>query len=197
MCGVKHGEPTPVILEGLLTTLDADGSTHVAAMGAEVAEEFARLVLRPYQTSHTFHNLQRTREGVFHVTDNVEMIAQAVVGHFPLPPRQHPAPVIRGTVLEDACRWYALAADTIDDSTPRATIVCRVVGAGRQRDFFGLNRAKHAVVEAAILATRLGRLPPARIQEDLQRLRPLVDKTGGAAERRAFALLEQYIQGRA
>jgi hypothetical protein len=180
-----------------LTTLDEDGSTHVAAMGAEFGEDFACLVLRPYQTSHTFHNLQRTREGVFHVTDNVEMIAQAVVGQWTSPPRQRPAPVIRGMVLEDACRWYALEADTMDESMPRATIVCRVVAAGLEREFFGLNRAKHAVVEAAILATRVALRSRAQICEDLQQLRPLVEKTGGAAERRAFALLEQYMQGHA
>jgi hypothetical protein len=85
----------------------------------------------------------------------------------------------------------------MDESMPRATIVCRVVAAGLEREFFGLNRAKHAVVEAAILATRVALRSRAQICEDLQQLRPLVEKTGGAAERRAFALLEQYMQGHA
>lgn len=187
---------TSVILEGLVTTRDAEGATHVAVMGANVVGCFARLVLRPYRTSLTFRNLLRTRQGVFHVTDNVEMMAQAVVGQLPAP-RQRPAPGRRGIVLEDACRWYALAVDTVDVSSSRATLVCQVVGAGRLRDFVGLNRAKHAVVELAILATRVGRIAPAQICADLQRLRPLVDKTGGAAERRAFRLLEQFIRGHA
>lgn len=182
-----------MVLEGLLTTLNADGSTRVAVMGATVAGSFRRLVLRPYRTSRTFCNLLRRRTGVFHVTDNVEMMAQAVVGRLPAL-RQRRARRVGGAILEDACRWYALAVDTVDASRPRAVLVCHVVGAGRQRDFWGLNRAKHAVVEAAILATRVGLVPTAQIQADLQRLRPLVEKTGGAAERRAFTMLEQFLR---
>ena len=39
-------------------------------------------------------------------------------------------------------------------------IVADVVDSGRLRDFFGFNRAKHAVIEAAILATRIDFLEP-------------------------------------
>jgi hypothetical protein len=68
-----------------------------------------------------------------------------------------------------------------------------VVAEGRLRDFFGLNRAKHVVVEAAILATRVVWLPPEEIRESLRRLAVLVEKTGGAAEHRAFAMLNDYV----
>ena len=71
-----------------------------------------------------------------------------------------------------------------------------VVERGRLRDFCGFNRAQHAVLEAAILATRVERLPADEIFAQLDRLRPLVEKTGGAAEERAWAFLDQFFRAR-
>jgi uncharacterized protein len=196
----QHGGFSPlavrvhlVILEGIVTTLDEDGSVHVAPMGAEVADGFDRLVLRPFQTARTFRNLKRTGQGVLHVTDDVELIALAAVGQLVEAPPHRPAPVIQGAILEETCRWYAFQADAIDDRAARAVIPCRVVAAGRLRDFFGFNRAKHAIVEAAVLATRLSLLSRELVDTEMQRLAPLIDKTGGPAERRAFAVLRQFV----
>jgi hypothetical protein len=71
--------------------------------------------------------------------------------------------------------------------------VAWVVHTGRIRDVFGFNRAKHAVPEAAILASRVHILPRAAIMEQLGPLRPLVEKTAGPREREAFDLLVRYI----
>ena len=64
---------------------------------------------------------------------------------------------------------------------------------GWRRDFFGFNRAKHAVLEAAILATRTSFLPPDEVAREFARLEPLVAKTGGEQERAAFALLQAHV----
>ena len=71
-----------------------------------------------------------------------------------------------------------------------------MVDRGTLRDFFGFNRAKHAVIEAAILATRIGILPAAEIRSELERLAAPVEKTAGEQERRAFAFLQDYIAHR-
>ena len=80
------------------------------------------------------------------------------------------------------------------DQTDRTTIECKVTDNGRVRDFFGFNRAKHAVVEAAILATRTHILPAEQISEELTRLSTIVEKTAGDQERRAFDFLKQHIE---
>ena len=72
-------------------------------------------------------------------------------------------------------------------------IHCNVVRSGRQRDFFGLSRAKHAVVEAAILASRVAFLPAAEVLSQFEALQVLVDKTGGKSEERAFAMLRDFV----
>jgi len=187
-----------VILEGLITTVSAEGRPNVAPMGAVVDESrdygWKRIVLRPFRTSMTYANLKRTGEAVFHVTDDVLLLAQAALGRVdPVPPFL-PAQAVSGWVLAEACRWYALRAARIDDREPRAEMEMEVVDQGRFRDFLGLNRAKHAVVEAAILATRIHVLPLAEICSELARLAILVEKTGGAQERAAFALLEDHVR---
>jgi uncharacterized protein len=185
-----------MILEGIVTTLSADGAVNISPMGPRVDPAISYLVLRPYQTSTTYQNLKRTAEGVFHVTDDVELLARAAVGTpDPLPPLA-PAPAVEGRILTGACRWHAFRVRSLDDSQERTKIVCDVVASGRLRDFFGFNRGKHAVVEAAILATRTEFLPAAEILAEFDRLKVLVDKTGGPAEHRAFEFLAEFVNAR-
>jgi len=183
-----------MILEGLVTTLDPGGSVHVAPMGPIVDESFTTLRLRPFQKSQTYANLKRTSCGVFHVVDDVLLLARAAVGLLPETPPTVPAEKIRGAVLADCCRWYEFEVRECDDSQARAELSAQVVYAGRRRDFFGFNRAKHAVVEAAILATRVHLIPRAEILSEFERLRPAVVKTGRPAESDAFALLERFVR---
>jgi hypothetical protein len=187
-----------MILEGIITTINADGRPNIAPMGALVdepgREPLARMILRPFLTTATYANLRRTGQAVFHVTDDVELLARAAIGPVDPLPAMRPAEAVEGLILADACRWYALQVRRLDDSGPRAEIETEVVGWGRIRDFFGFNRAKAAVVEAAILATRVHLLSPDAISADLARLAVLVEKTGGRAERSAFALVEEYVR---
>lgn len=184
----------PLILEGLVTTLDETGGVHVAPMGPAVdGEEYTRFLLRPYPTSHTYQNLRRHGEGVLQVCDDVLLLARAAIGRVEPPPQVFPAERVRGYVLWRACRWFEFRIVSIDDSQERMCVEAEVVHAGRLRDFFGFNRAKHAVVEAAILATRTAFLPAEQIAAEFRRLAVLVDKTGGPDEHAAFALLHEYV----
>lgn len=186
-----------MILEGLVTTRNADGSPHLAPMGPRVGEDLARFVLRPFPTSGTYRNLLAHGEGVLHVTDDALLIAKAAVGRAdPLPPLR-PAERVNGFVLADCCRWYEFVVRGIDDSAERVTIDAEVVHVGRGRDWWGFNRAKHAVLEAAILATRLHLLPHDEVAAEFRKLRVIVDKTGGPAEHEAMAFLEQHLAGAA
>lgn len=192
-----------MILEGIVTTRNPDGGVNVAPMGPRVelteggAPKFDRLLLRPFKTSTTFRNLARERCGVFHVTDDVLLLAKAAALDTFDPPPTVPAAAVKCDALADCCRYYEFVVESLDESEDRSRIEARVVLAGRVRDFFGLNRAKHAVVEAAILTTRRHLIPAETLRADFDRLRPLVEKTGGPAEHEAFALLEGVIAGTA
>jgi hypothetical protein len=183
-----------MILEGIVTTLNEDGSPNISPMGPEVDTPLTTFVLKPFKSSRTYLNLKRTGEGVLHVTDDVALIARAAINQFDELPAMFPAEAIKGVVLTDTCRWYAFRVTDLDDREDRTRIECNVVAQGRLRDFFGFNRAKHAVIEAAILATRTKFLPQSEVNEALVRLQIIVDKTAGQRERRAFALLVAHIE---
>jgi hypothetical protein len=183
-----------MILEGIVTSLDQNDELNVAPMGPIVDEAFTTLVLRPFRTSRTYQNLKFRPYGVFHVVDDVLLLARAATGKLSTVPDHFAAERIAGRVLSSACRWYEFEIDACDDSHERTEMQARVVHRGRLRDFFGFNRAKHAVLEAAILATRLHLVPSEKIIEEFQRLRVIVDKTAGPRELEAFELLEQHAR---
>jgi hypothetical protein len=183
-----------MILEGIVTTRNEDRTVNISPMGPRVDAAMDRLVLRPFRTSTTYQNLKRTRQGVLHVTDDVLLLAQSAVGQPQPPPAMSDAKAIDGAILTDACRWYAFRVESLDDRNDRTEIMARVVDRGTIREFFGFNRAKHAVLEAAILATRTSFLPAEEIRREFARLAVLVEKTGGAQEHQAFDFLKCYLE---
>jgi hypothetical protein len=187
-----------MILEGIVTTCDAAGRVHLAAMGPQVddgacyAAAIERLTLLPFDTSQTAANLAVVPEGVFHLVDDVLIFARAVTKTPFLPPCR-PAREVRGWVLDEACMACEFRIETTDASGARVRHEARVVATHTGRPFVGFNRARHAVVEASILVTRLHLLGEAEVRRQMALLAPLVEKTGGIREREAWALIEQRV----
>jgi hypothetical protein len=180
-----------VIVESLVTTLDAEGAPNFAPMGVEWGERV--IVLKPYRETATFRNLAVCGEAVVNLVDEVGFFVEAALRSPRFP--AHPAAVVRGVVLEAACSWRELRVAETDTREPRARFRCDVVHAGVKREFIGFNRARAAVIEATILATRTRLLPLEQILEEYRRLQVIVDKTAGAAERAAMAALCAFVDG--
>lgn len=187
-----HGKDS-LIVEGIVTSINGDGEVNIAPMGPRVDRGFQRMTLKPFKTSTTYQNLKAHPEGVFHVVDNVLLLAQAAVGQLDPAPIMIMAQQVKGFLLQDACRFYEFRVEHINDTADRAEIDVKVVWHGKFREYLGLNRAMHAVVEAAILATRTSILPPEQIDEELERVSSWVEKTGGLREKEAFVFLRNYI----
>jgi len=172
-----------MIIEGIVTTTppveDADAAAGV----------IRRLVLRPFAWSQTAACLAARPEGVFHVTDDVLLLARIVTGAIAAPPPTRPATAVGGWVLDDACRAWEFVIEAADREGERQRLEARVVAEHVGRPFLGFNRAAHAVVEGCILVTRLHLLGRAEVDRRLADLVPLVEKTGGAREREAFDLV--------
>ena len=179
-----------MIIETILTTVDAAGQVNCAPMGVEWGEEL--IVIKPYRDTTTYHNLMATNAAVVNLTDNVLLFARSAISNPVFPTR--PAEVVAGVVLQDVCSWREVQLEEIDDQQPRARITTRVVHQGFAREFLGFNRARHAVLEAAILATRTRFLPREEILADYARLQIIVDKTAGPQEQEAMQLLTDYVQ---
>lgn len=179
-----------MICEVIVSTLDPTGKVNLAPMG--IGWEGERLLIRPYRDSATFRNLTLNPQGVVNFTDNVLVFARCAVGEalFPTTPAQR----VRGAILSDTCHWREFEVESADRAEDRVRFLCRVVHEGRVRDFVGLNRAKHAVVEAAVAASRVPWLGAAEVMRQVEALAPLVTKTGGPQEREAYEFLLGYAR---
>jgi len=179
-----------MIIETIVTSVTPDGVVNCAPMGVEWGDE--AIVLKPFLDTATYRNLAATGVAVVNLTDDVRVFARAAISN-PLYPTV-PATVVRGVVLADCCSWREVEVRSVDSTPPRSRIETRVVHRGTRRDFVGFNRARHAVLEAAIYATRLHLLSRAFIDSELARLQVIVDKTAGPHEFEAMALLTDHVR---
>jgi hypothetical protein len=182
-----------VILESLVTSLDTAGKPNFAPMGVGWGE--SEIVLKPYRETATFRNVLATGEAVVNLVDDVLYYVQSALGSPSFP--SEPAVAVRGVVLLAACSWRELRVREADTREARARFVCDVVHRGVKREFLGYSRARSAVLEAAILATRTRILPIEEIVAELARLQVVVDKTAGPAEREAMALVTDFVRAEA
>jgi uncharacterized protein len=181
-----------VIVETIVTSMDPHGAVNFAPMGVEWGDQ--NIVLKPFLETSTFRNVSSTGTAVVNLTDDVMLFAQGAISSPQFP--YIPASVVKGVVLEAACSWRELEVITVDATPPRSRIETRVVYRGTRREFIGFNRARHAVLEAAILATRTHLLLADQIRDEFAKFQVLVDKTAGPREREAMDLLTRYVQTR-
>jgi hypothetical protein len=158
------------------------------------------LVFWPFESTRTLRNLRLRGEAVVHVTDDVLLFVEAALGH-PRPPMR-PAHVIAGSVIEQAIAWREVVVTEItpsEDELPRSRVRAQVVATGSGSGTAvppGLCRARHAAVEASIVASRLRWLGADRVGAELTRLQELIDKTAGPRERAAMAYVRSYVAER-
>jgi hypothetical protein len=165
-------------------------------MGVRWGEE--ELVFWPFDATRTLRNLRGHGEAVVHLTDDVLLFVEAALGH--PRPAMRPASVIDGSVIEDANAWREVVVTEISSGTrepPRSRVRARVVASGTGlREPLGLCRARHAAVEASILASRLKWLGADQVWGELDRLQELVDKTAGPRERAAMDYVRRHVAER-
>jgi hypothetical protein len=184
------------LIETVMTTRGRGGGVNCAAMGVRWGAD--EVVFWPFDGTRTLRNLRFRGEAVAHLTDDVLLFVQAALGdpH----PTTRPAQSITGAVIESCSAWSELIVTEITaagERLPRSQVTARVVasGSGTQPPM-GICRARHAAVEASIVASRLRWLGAERVGAELDRLQVLVDKTAGPREREAMAFVRSYVARR-
>ncbi|ATQ69139.1 MULTISPECIES: DUF447 domain-containing protein [Methylosinus] len=180
----------PMIRECVVTTVGPTGQTHLAPLG--LIEDGAFWIIAPFRPSTTLANLEAAPFATASFIDDVRIIAGCVCGRsdFPLEPVSGWSTPRLAAALSHA--ELEVARAEADPKRPR--FFCRVKKIVSHAPFLGFNRAQAAVVEAAILATRLGMLPREKIDTELAYLQIAVDKTAGPVEREAWDLVTAKIK---
>ncbi len=180
-----------MIVETIVSTLDESGAPNFAPMGVVLDQN--SLTVRPYRNTRTFRNMHSSGCAVVNFTDDALAFVQTGLYHAVLP--GFPATAVPGVVYREACSWLEIALISDAGSEERAEMRCRVLYRELRREF-RLCRACNAIIEAAILATRLKISDAEFVDQRMMQCREVVEKTGGENERRAFQLIQDYILGR-
>jgi hypothetical protein len=129
---------------------------------------------------------------VVNYTDEAKIFAGCLTGRRDWP--LVPVPDCAVPRLEAALSHDVLEVVGVTDDATRPRFSCRVAASGQHRPFQGMNRAKAAVLEAAILVSRLHMLPAEKIEDEIAYLKIAIDKTAGPEEEQAwYWLLEKVI----
>lgn len=182
----------PMIREAIVTTIDAEGGVHLAPLG--IIAEGDGWIIAPFRPSRTLENLNAVPFAVANYTDDVRIFAGCLTGRHDWPTTA--ADVVPVPRLAAALAHAELAVTRITEDDQRPRFHCRVVHRAAHAPFEGLNRAKAAVVEAAILVSRLHLLPQEKIEKELAYLESAVRKTGGPAEQQAWDWLIEKLRMR-
>jgi hypothetical protein len=180
----------PFIRESIVTTLNEDGSAHVAPLG--VIEEPPFLVVAPFHPSTTLANLRRHPFACVNYTTDVRVFAGCVTRRqrqWPVLPAER----IAGWRLEGALAHTEVAVEEVAEDELRPRFRCREVHEAAHKAFHGFNRAQAAVLEGAILVSRLHLLARDKIEQELRYLAIGLGKTAGEAEREAWGWLMESV----
>ncbi len=178
-----------VIYETVVTTVSADGAAHIAPMGVRYQD--SDIVLMPFRPSATYDNIVGTGAAVVNLTTDVRVFAGCLTGRRQWP--TVPAERIRGVRLASALSHIELRLAQHSGDPARPSLRMARVHEARHGDFPGFNRAQAAVIEGAVLASRLHLLPASKIAREMAYLQIAIDKTAGAAEREAWQWLLDRI----
>ncbi len=171
-----------MIRETVVTTISAAGRPHVAPLGLIATE--GGWMAAPFRPSTTLDNLRAVPELVANYVDDVRIIAGCLTGRreFPL----LPASRLRPPRLAGALAHAEMEVIAVREDAQRPRFLCRVRHRESHAPFEGFNRAQAAVVEAAILVSRLAMLPRDKVESEITHLRIAVEKTAGPAEQEAW-----------
>lgn len=180
----------PLIYETVVTSLDANDVPHIAPFG--VREQEGQVLIAPFRPSSSLDNLLLHRCAVVNLTDDVRVFAGALTGRrdWPLVSAQQ----VHGVVLESALTHRELELVEVREDALRPELVFKVVHEVQHRPFRGFNRAQAAVIELAVLVSRLHMLPMEKIDAEMAYLAIAIEKTAGERETQAWQWLVERIE---
>ncbi len=179
-----------MIQETIVTSQDQHGLVHIAPMGIHRLADHH--LIMPFKPSATLENIITTQTAVINYTDDVRIFAGCLTDRRDWP--LLPAKQVIGHYLANALAHTEVTLERIEHEEQRAKLFCKTTTTVNHKPFEGFNRAQFAVLELAILVSRLDRLPWSKIQSELDYLSIGFDKTAGPREQEAWIWLMDAIE---
>ena len=148
----------PLIREAVVITVNALGEPHIAPLG--LIAEGEGWILAPFHPSTTLDNLRQAPFAVANFTDDVRVFAGCLTGRRDWP--LTPATLVAAPRLATTLSHLELVVVEVREHELRPRFVCRVAHHASHAPFQGFNRAQAAVIEGAVLVSRLASPAPSR-----------------------------------
>jgi len=179
----------PLIVETIVTTRSLSGDVHIAPLG--LIAEGDQWIIAPFKPSKTLDNLLENPCAVANHTDDVRVYAGCLTGRRAFQIRR--AHKVDCGVLDDALTHWELQVDRVEDDAERPRFYCSTVYRVAHGPWGGFNRAQAAVIEAAVLVSRLHMLPREKVESELTYLDIAISKTAGPREKEAWGWLLEKV----
>ena len=182
-----------VIYEIVISTVAPDGTPHVAPMGVRYrrTEAGSDVILMPFKPSTTLANIVADGHAVLNIVTDTRVFAGSVTGRRTWP--LQPAERIAGVRLACALNHVELALAELQDDPQRPVLRMARVFEANHAPYVGFNRAQAAVIEGAVLVSRLHMLPATKVDTEMNYLQIAIDKTAGLEEREAWGWLTEAV----
>ena len=178
-----------MIYETIVTTVNTQGDAHTTPFGIKMQDGL--VIISPYKPSATLENILATGYAVLSLTDDVRVFAGALTGRKAWSLTS--AEKVHGFRLMDTLAHKELKLVKVEDDELRPQLFLEIVYEAHHASFQGFNRAQAAVIELAVLVSRLKRLPMEKIHQEMDYLRIAIDKTAGARELEAWSWLTEAV----
>tara|TARA_E500000331_G_C17123822_1_gene655064 strand:- start:403 stop:972 length:570 start_codon:yes stop_codon:yes gene_type:complete len=178
------------VRETIVTSKNSDNTIKVSPLGIYIYNDV--LKIKPFKPSASLENLLRNKSGVINYVDDVRIFASCITKK-KINIDFVKVDKINCSRIKNSVSHTEFIVEQIEDDELRPTLICKPVNEKIHRMYYGFNRAKSAVIELCILASRLGIIEEKKIKEEIKYLKIAIEKTAGENELEAWSWLLSYI----
>ena len=178
-----------MIIESIITSSDKAGCVNVAPFGIKLNEDI--ITISPYIPSKTLENILYNNSLVINYVDDANIYVDCIVGEkkFKLNKcKKLNCYYLKNSIIHHEAKVIDYKPDPV-----RPIFECKIIYSENHNDFMGINRARSALIEACILATRTSYLGKSKILSDLEYLSNAINKTSGKIEKKSWTKIKNFI----
>ena len=178
-----------MILETIVSTVDNKGEANFAPFGIKRSGQF--IFISPYIPSKTLSNLDESGYATVNYTNDATFFVNCIIGEKKFQKKK--CSKINGYYLKKCLSHDEVIVDSIKKDNIRPTYKCKIVSSYNHNRFLGFNRAQSSIIEACIIASRVGILNKKKVLADLDFLEVSVNKTAGSKEFKLWEKIRLFI----
>ncbi|ADQ14383.1 DUF447 domain-containing protein [Halanaerobium hydrogeniformans] len=179
-----------MIIETVMTSLDSKNDLNFSAIGVEFVKD--KVIFYPYKNTTTAENILATKKGTVNIVDRSYYLILAALSE---PEFAVDKTDLGNYYLKDCCYYYEFKLSAISDLGKKYKLTANITAQKSRNDFIGLNRAENLLLEAAIIASRIGITKKTKeLKNYLAENREIIFKTGDQKSKESYLFLKKYLQ---